>query len=285
MLDETSIVSAVAGSDFVVHSASPFVRENPDDPDTLIKPAVEGTEAVLRACRIHDVQRLVITSDIAAVRNLKPEDKPANNTLDESFWSDPNNPGIPTYAKSKTLAEKAAWDFQKSLPEDERFDIVSLLPALMMGPSYKTDDFVSGNIMRDMMASSGPVERVIKGMVDVRDVARAHLFAIKIEAAKNRRFLLVGRNAWMKEMAECLAAEYNPKGFDININESPNDPPHEYKYDTAASREILGLEYSPVELSWLDMAKCLLESGFISKPGTYKEYEEVTKFTAEMLKI
>ena len=193
LLNETSIANAIAGSVFVVHTASPFVLANPEDPDTLIRPAVEGTTAVLRGCKTHNVRRLAITSSIAAIRSVKPEDWPANNTFDESFWSDtsPENPGITTYNKSKTLAEKAAWDFQESLPEAERFDIVTLNPALIMGPAHQTNEFASGGIVRDMMASSGPVGRTKMGMVDVRDVAKAHLLAIKVDAAKNRRFLLV----------------------------------------------------------------------------------------------
>ena len=137
LLDEASIANSITGSIFVVHTASPFVLANPEDPQTLIRPAVEGTTAVLRACKTHGVRRLAITSSIAAVRSVRPENWPADNTFDESFWSDtsPENTGISTYNTSKTLAERAAWDFQASLPEAERFDIVTLNPALIMGPA------------------------------------------------------------------------------------------------------------------------------------------------------
>lgn len=135
---------------------------------------------MLRACKTHNVRRLVITSSIAAIRDQKPENWPADNTFDESFWSDtsPEHTTISTYNKSKTLAERAAWDFRESLPEAERFDIVTLNPALIMGPANQTNDFASGGIVRDMMASSGPVGRIRMGMVDVRDVAKAHVLAI-----------------------------------------------------------------------------------------------------------
>lgn len=92
-----------------------------------------------------------------------------------------------------------------------------------MGPANQTLDFASGGIIRYMMASSGPVGRMKMGMVDVRDVAKAHLLAIKVDAAKNRRFLLVSRAAWHKEMAECLAAEFNPKGWNIGTEERTDD--------------------------------------------------------------
>lgn len=146
---------------------------NPEDPQTLIRPAVEGTTAVLEACKTHSIRRLVITSSIAAVRSVRPENWPADSTFDESFWSDPaeDNPSCSTYNRSKTLAEKAAWNFQEALPEGERFEIVTLNPALIIGPAEQTDDFASGQVMKGMMAGGKACARVKMGQVDVRDVA------------------------------------------------------------------------------------------------------------------
>ena len=92
-----------------------------------------------------------------------------------------------------------------------------------MGPAHHTLDFASGEVMRGRMTSSAPVPRLKWGMVDVRDVAKAHLQAIKVDAAKNRRFILVSRCAWFKEMAQCLAAEFNSKGFNISTEEQTED--------------------------------------------------------------
>ena len=147
----------------------------------------------MRACKIHAVQKVAITSSIAAVRGLRKVNWPIDKTFDESHWSDTSseNTEITTYEISKTLAEKVAWEFREALPEAERFDVITLNPALIMGPSNNTIDFSSGGIVRDMMASSGQVGRHRAGYVDVRDVAKAHLLAIKNDAAKNRRFILV----------------------------------------------------------------------------------------------
>lgn len=157
----------------------------------------------MRACKTHGVQKVAITSSIAAVRSVRGVNWPSNNTFDESSWSDtsPENTEISTYNTSKTLAEKAAWDFREALPEAERFDIIALNPALIMGPANNTVEFASGGIIRDLMASSGQVGRTKMGFVDVRDVAKAHLLAIKNDAAKNRRFILVSRCCWRREMA------------------------------------------------------------------------------------
>lgn len=268
LLDATSLSNAITGSTFVVHTASPFVLNNPEDPQTLIKPAVEGTTAVLQACKANGVQRLVITSSIAAVRSVRPENWPADNTFNESHWSDPaeDNPSCSTYNRSKTLAEKAAWNFRDALPESEKFDIVVLNPALIMGPAKQTNDFASGTIIRGMMTSGAANGRLKMGQVDVRDVAKAHLLAVTQQAAANRRFILVSRCAWRREMAECLAAEFNSQGFAINTTEATDDQILDYNVDTTASREILGLEYMPLEQSWKEMAQSLIESGFIQRP-------------------
>ena len=180
---------------------------------------------------------------------MKPENWPADNTFDETFWSDttPENTSISTYNKSKTLAEKVMWDFREALPEAERFDCVSINPSLIMGPAAQTLEFASGGIMRDMMASSGTVGRTKMGMVDVRDVAKAHLLAIKNDAAKNQRFLLVSRSAWRSEMATCLAGEFNPQGWNIGTEESTDDTPFSYEVNNTKSREVLGLDYISCE--------------------------------------
>ena len=105
-------------------------------------------------------------------------------------------------------------------------------------------------------------------MFDVRDVAKAHLQAIKIDAAKNRRFILLSRCIWRKEMAQCLAAEFNSKGFNISTEEKTDDRIISYEANTAASREILGIKYIPMEQSWIEMAYSMIESGLIVRPSS-----------------
>lgn len=79
---------------------------------------------------------------------MKPKDKPKPIVFNETHWSDPVGDHISTYSKSKTLAERAAWDFQKSLPEEDRFEIVTINPALVMGPTLVPGDFSSGQILK-----------------------------------------------------------------------------------------------------------------------------------------
>jgi nucleoside-diphosphate-sugar epimerase len=115
-----------------VHTASPFAW--PENEDEVVKPAVDGTIAVMKACSAAGVKRCVITSSCASIAAMAATDKPDPEIgfYDENCWSNPERPeGLASYVKSKTLAEKAAWDYQQSLPEGERFEIVVINPTFI----------------------------------------------------------------------------------------------------------------------------------------------------------
>ena len=119
LLDEDSLKAAIAGSTYVAHTASPFLIDGPNDDDYFIRPAVNGTLAVMRACRMAKVKRVVLTSSIVSIMDVPKAKMPA--VYNESHWSDVNRAeGMTPYNKSKTLAEKAAWDFVEALPEGEK---------------------------------------------------------------------------------------------------------------------------------------------------------------------
>ena len=108
-MDKASMVKAIEGSTFVAHTASPilFKVENEDE---VIKPAVDGTLAVMEGCKAAGVKRCVVISSTAAVLEPSEDKKPANKFYDASIWSDETRTtGLSAYGKSKTLAEKAAW--------------------------------------------------------------------------------------------------------------------------------------------------------------------------------
>merc|ERR1712150_268515 len=130
--------------------------------------------AVLNACKAAKVKHCVITSSVAAVRYVAADARPANNTYNEDHWSNPDlgKGGISTYSKSKTLAEKAAWDFVKVLPDGEKFDLTVCNPAFIIGPAWPAGDFASGQVMKGlMMPKSDKLPKLLFGIVDVRDVA------------------------------------------------------------------------------------------------------------------
>ena len=130
--DETSIIKAIEGSTYVVHVASP-VHLDLDDP-SHIPTALAGTKSIMKACKRAGVIRCVVTSSIAAIMNVKSTERPKNNILNEAYWSDPNVGS--NLFKSKILAEKLVWDYQKKLAEknQKQFEIVTINPGFTMGP-------------------------------------------------------------------------------------------------------------------------------------------------------
>ena len=146
LLNEDSMIAAMEGSDYIVHTASPFPIEAPKDENVLIKPAVQGTLAACKAAQINKVKKLVITSSVAAIMDRKDK---KNRNFGPEDWSEIEIQK--PYSKSKTLAEKAAWDFVAALPDDEKFDLVIINPGLILGPNLNKCNFSSGDIMKKIL--------------------------------------------------------------------------------------------------------------------------------------
>ena len=159
----------------------------------------------MRAAHKNGIKRVVITSSVASVMFQSEETKKDLYTEDD--WS--NLKACGAYEKSKTMAEQAAWDFLKALPENERFELVIINPSLILGPSLISTDFTSGQIIKNIMDGKLPgMPKIMFPIVDVRDVALAHLRGIKIPEAKNQRFILSCKALWFKEIANALKNEY-----------------------------------------------------------------------------
>jgi dihydroflavonol-4-reductase len=155
-----------------VHCASPFPASIPSDEMTIITPAVEGTLTVLRAAQKYGVKRVVITSSIASVSYKKEGNQ--KDKYDESDWSDVEACGA--YEKSKMFAEKAALEFVKLLPADQKFELVFINPGLVIGPNIIECDFTSSSLIKRLMSGKLPgVAKIMLPLVDVREVAEAHL--------------------------------------------------------------------------------------------------------------
>lgn len=183
----------------------------------MVKPALQGTKGVLKACtEAGTVKRLVITSSVAAIGYPLQKDYPADSTFDESWWTNLEAEGLHPYRKAKTLAEKAAWDYQAQLSDDKKFEIVAICPSFIMGPSVASGDALSEGFAKGIV--TGTTQSLTKkamGFVDVRDCALAHLNGVKVEEAKNKRFLLSGESLWFREAAQIIADEYGPKGYPV----------------------------------------------------------------------
>ncbi|BDG10769.1 SDR family oxidoreductase [Anaeromyxobacter paludicola] len=195
---------AVAGIDFVLHVASPVRPGHVEDPDDLIVPAREGTLRVLRAARDAGVKRVVLTSAFHAVSWGHPH---GDHTFAEEDWTVLDGPGVDAYGRSKTLAERAAWDFMAR--EGGTMELATMLPVAVMGPVMGRDISGANHIVAMMLDGKMPgFPRLFIPIVDVRDVAAAHVLAMKAAGAAGERFLLSnGPAIAMKEIGATIRAE------------------------------------------------------------------------------
>jgi nucleoside-diphosphate-sugar epimerase len=204
---------AVAGCRFVHHVASPFPPAQPRDERELIRPAVDGTLRVLRAARDAGVERVVLTSSFAAIgygnrprlAHADPANIPDDPWYTEEDWTDAEAPGVQPYMKSKTLAERAAWDFIAR--EGGTLELVAINPAAIFGPVLNDDLSTSTIVIKAMLEGRMPgVPDLAFGVVDVRDVADLHLRAMRSPSAAGERYLAVARRDAMTlhEMAAVL---------------------------------------------------------------------------------
>jgi dihydroflavonol-4-reductase len=192
---------AVAGCEYVLHVASPFPQSVPKREDELIVPAREGALRVLRAARDGGVKRVVLTSSFAAIGyGHRPQHRP----FDETNWTNLSGNDVGPYGKSKTLAERAAWDFIGR--EGGNLELAVINPVGVLGPVLGPDYSTSILLVQRLMDGAIPgVPRLCFGVVDVRDVADLHIRAMSDPAAKVERFLAVaGDFVWMRDIANIL---------------------------------------------------------------------------------
>lgn len=207
------------GCSYVLHVASPFPNRAPEHEDELIKPAKEGTLRVLKAAADAGVKRAVVTSSLAAVSGGHPADNERVYTEDD--WSIVER--CPPYPKSKTLAERAAWDFVGSLEGDAPMELSVINPGAVLGPVLNRHYSTSGEIVRKLMAKELPgTAKVGFAWVDVRDVASAHIAAMTAPGAAGQRFCCAIDFSWIDEVAEILARRFGPEGWNIPTRKLPN---------------------------------------------------------------
>lgn len=176
--------SAMAGCDVLMHTASPFPLGEPKDPQTLIRPAVDGTLRAMKAAKATGIKRVILTSSCAAI--YKDAKKAKDVPSDERNWTSVDDPSVGAYEASKTLAEKAAWDFVAQNPEIE---LTTINPGGVFGPSMDGNFGTSLEIVEQLITGKVPMAPPMQlPLIDVRDVAKMHVAAIDLEAAKGERF-------------------------------------------------------------------------------------------------
>jgi nucleoside-diphosphate-sugar epimerase len=216
--DDAGWAEAVAGCEYVLHVASPFPAGVPKHEDELIVPAREGTLRVLRASRAASVKRVVLTSSFAAIGyGHEPQETP----FDERSWTNVNGAGVSAYAKSKTLAERAAWDFVAREGGDLELSVVN--PVGVFGPVLGPDLSASILVVQRLMDGIPGCPRISFGVVDVRDVADLHLRAMSDPAAKGQRFLAVaGDSMSVLDVAKVLKRRLGAASKKVPMRQFPD---------------------------------------------------------------
>lgn len=186
LMSDAGWADAAAGCTYVLHVASPFPGTQPKDENDLIRPAREGALRVLKAARDAGVKRVVLTSSFAAIGYGR---KQLTRPYTEEDWTDPAGP-VSAYVKSKTLAERAAWEFIEREGGDMELAVVN--PVAVLGPVLGNDLSTSVELVRRLLTGATPgLPKVTFGFVDVRDVADLHVRAMTSPDATGQRFLAV----------------------------------------------------------------------------------------------
>ena len=269
---------ALEGIDILMHTASPFPIASPKDENELIRPAVEGTFRALKAAHQAGVKRVILTSSNAAVYGCDlPEGKYA---YDESLWTDVNHPiGRVAYTKSKTLAERAAWEFIQS--EAPEIELTTINPVLVLGAPLDSKFGSSISVIERILKGKDPMLPDLRfPIVDVRDVARMHVEAINISETIGERILASSETISFVEIAKYLKSLY-PKSktktmqaptflikflsnFDGEIKAVLPLLGKPMITSNEKARMIFKISFIPAKVSVKDSADFLIENGFIS---------------------
>ncbi|MEI7708685.1 MAG: SDR family oxidoreductase [Chlorobium sp.] len=288
LLGEGAYDKAVAGCEVVMHTASPYVINVKNPQTDLVDPAVNGTETVLDSCvKSGSVKRVIFTSSIAAITD-EPDSR---KVFTEKDWNTMSSLDRNPYHYSKTLAERAAWDF--IMRKRPIFDLVAINPFIVIGPSLGPSLNTSNQIIRDIMTGVYPgIMDINWGFVDVRDVAKAHLLAMQTDSASGR-YLCSGEAMHMRELVAHLASS----GFDryslpkvdlsgkvgtllmklLSFTQPRNTGTYirtnigqTMRYDNSKIKRELGLSFIPVKESIIDAVKDMVKWGHLPPKNNNK---------------
>ena len=270
LLEDDGWEDAMWDCDYLMHVASPFVIEDPKDENDLIKPAKEGTLRALNAAKKAGIKRVVLTSSVAAVNSHM-----MSGTSDHTTWTDINSKYVTPYQKSKTIAEKAAWDFYNNQDNSNKMELAVINPGGVMGPQLGNDlGGASTQIVSQLISGKFPMIPALSfPFIDVRDVAILHLKAMTTPDADGKRFIAAhSKPTWMYEVAEVLSAAGYEKiklkkapSFMLKLiglfdNKTKSLVPMLDKYvpcDNSQTVKVLNWEPMPWEQAFIEHAKSI----------------------------
>jgi dihydroflavonol-4-reductase len=265
LLGDAGWAEAVQGCDYVAHLASPFALAEPKDENEMIAPAVEGTTRVLKAALAAGVKRTVLTSSTVSMTTGKPSGRYGTES-----WSDVSA-AIGAYAKSKTLAERAAWE----LVAGGAMELVVINPGFILGPSLGAPgDGQSETMVKDLIGGKVPmIPDIAMGMVDVRDVAALHVTALTAPRAAGQRFIAASEEPiTMAHLADVLRGAGYKKApsrkapnvaiklmslFDRDAKGMVPQLGKRVAYDNCATYDVLGWQPTSIDTTVVEMAASL----------------------------
>jgi nucleoside-diphosphate-sugar epimerase len=254
--------TAFEGVEEVHHVASPIPSAQPKDPDELIVPARQGTVRVLKAARDVGARRVVLTSSFAAV-GYSPK---AVRDYTEADWTDPDTRGLAPYPRSKVIAERAAWDFIENEGGDTQLVVVN--PTFIAGPSLVPALRSTLTYFKAIIEGTMPaLPRQRFGVVDVRDVAHAHVAAMAAPFAAGKRYLLVADGptiTWLG-LAQILRDYLGPAGENVTTDEAPGENPSPLTIHNDRAKQELGWQPRPIETTIVETIVSLRELGLLEE--------------------
>jgi nucleoside-diphosphate-sugar epimerase len=273
LMSDDGWADAVSGCRHVLHVASPFPPVQPKDPDELIVPARDGALRVLRAALDAGVERIVMTSSVAAVRGSR--DSTEQTPFTEADWTDGDDTKLTPYVRSKTLAERAAWQLARDRGAEDR--LAAINPGAIIGPALNNDHSYSLQAVQRLLNGDMPAApRLGFSFVDVRDVAELHLLAMTKPEAGGERFIATDEFMWMPDLAKVLRERLGEQAakvpkrtapdfviramsrFDPSIRSFVGDLGKRQWLSSEKARSLLGWKTRPVGDSIEETARSLL---------------------------
>jgi cinnamoyl-CoA reductase len=265
LLSPGSYEEAMAGCNFVLHTASPFFFAGQTE-ESLVPPAVEGTRNVLSTCSKLQVKKVVLTSSMAAVY-MHFGSKPGDHVFTEEDWTDEAaaRENKAWYVLSKLKAEQLAWEMARE--PGCPYELAVINPSLIWGPQLPNQPHLNTSIAVTVKYFDGSVkeiENAYRAVVDVRDVAEAHVALLEKDGVWGKRYVLVGSSIHFKEAYEAARLAL-PDSLKANVPTevaSSNSAPQPVLCDNTRSRELLGINYRSVNEMVAGSVQSCLENGF-----------------------
>jgi nucleoside-diphosphate-sugar epimerase len=205
LLDDAGWREAARGCRYLAHVASPLHLRQPAEREVLVRPAVEGTRRAIEAALEADVERVVLTSSVAAIANGHARDRGMPFT--EADWSTTEGEGVNAYSESKTRAELEAWSLMEEA--GRRGDLATVNPTVVLGPLLSPNFSASVVLIKRLLDGSAPfAPRLSLNLVDVRDVAALHLAALVSPRAGGHRYIAAAAPVSLVEVVETLRAAF-----------------------------------------------------------------------------